>query len=139
MRQIICTVGLPRSGKSTWARATGYPVVNLDSVRLALHGERFLEQAKPMVWTIGAVMAEALLWAGHDTVVVDEWNVTEAQRDRWRQVADHAVAEIEFKVFAASPEECKRRAEALGDERIIPVINRMADEWDLSIPDAWCW
>jgi predicted kinase len=137
MRQIICTVGLPRSGKSTWAKQSGYPVVNLDSVRLALYGERYLEQAEPMVWNIGAIMLEALLLAGHDRVVVDECNVTEVQRDRWRQVGQRLGAGMTFKAFAASPEECKQRAEALGDERIIPVIDRMADEWDLPICVEW--
>lgn len=139
MRQIICTVGLPRSGKSTWAKQSGYPVVNLDSVRLALHGERYLEQAEPMVWTIAVIMAEALLLAGHDTVVVDECNVSRAQRDRWLKVGIRVWADIKFQVFATSPEECRRRAEATGDERIIPVIDRMATEWDMQIPDAWGW
>src|SRR5690554_6874569 len=31
---LICTVGLPRSGKTTWARKQSYPIVNPDSIRL---------------------------------------------------------------------------------------------------------
>ena len=41
MKEIIVTVGLPRSGKTTWAREQGYPIVNPDSIRLSLHGKRF--------------------------------------------------------------------------------------------------
>ena len=35
---LIVMVGLPRSGKTTWARKQGYPIVNPDSIRLAFHG-----------------------------------------------------------------------------------------------------
>ncbi|KKK82651.1 hypothetical protein LCGC14_2801230, partial [marine sediment metagenome] len=49
MKKLILTVGLPRSGKSTWARKQGHPIVNPDSIRLALYGEPFIEEAEPMI------------------------------------------------------------------------------------------
>jgi predicted kinase len=36
MQQLILTVGLPRSGKTTWAKQQGVPMVNRDAIRLAL-------------------------------------------------------------------------------------------------------
>lgn len=134
-RKLILTVGLPRSGKSTWAKQQGLPIVNADSVRLALHGERFLGKAEPMVWTIIYIMTEALFLAGHDTIICDETNITEKRRQAWRD--RFSDCEVELKVFETSPEECTRRAVALNDTIILPVIERMASEWDLPIPSAW--
>ena len=52
MKTLILTVGLPRSGKSTWALQQGHPVVNRDGIRKALHGEVYLQPAEDMVTTI---------------------------------------------------------------------------------------
>ncbi|GAF94425.1 unnamed protein product, partial [marine sediment metagenome] len=64
-KKLILTVGLPRSGKTTWARKQGIPMVNPDSIRLALHGKAFIEEAEPMIWTIAKYMVRALFIAGH--------------------------------------------------------------------------
>lgn len=45
MKKLILTIGLPRSGKSTWAKQQGCPVVNPDSIRLALHGKAYIQEA----------------------------------------------------------------------------------------------
>ena len=42
-KQLILTVGLPRSGKTTWALAQGYPIVAPDAIRLAVTGQRYVE------------------------------------------------------------------------------------------------
>src|SRR5258706_417694 len=50
---LIVMVGLPWSGKSTWAREQGnWPIVCPDEIRFALHGQRFIAEAEPWVWTI---------------------------------------------------------------------------------------
>ena len=33
-KKLIMTIGLPRSGKSTWARTQACPIVNQDSIKL---------------------------------------------------------------------------------------------------------
>ena len=121
------TVGLPRSGKSTWARTTGWPIVNPDSVRLAIHGQRFYGPAEPFVWAVTYAMVEALRLAGHRNIVVDATNVSAKRRKEWE---DRYAGAIEWKVVPTSPAECIRRAMAEGDKDIIPVIERMAKEWD---------
>lgn len=127
-RTLICTVGLPRSGKTTWARATGFPIVCPDAIRLALHGERFIGLAEPFVWAIAKCMVLALFLAGHDTVVLDATNGTEKRRaewisDKWRTQWQH---------IQTTKEECLRRADAEGDDYIKPVIERMAAEFDFN-------
>ena len=53
---LICTMGLPRSGKSTWskkmAQKYGIPIVCPDSIRISLYARDFIVEAEPMVWTL---------------------------------------------------------------------------------------
>lgn len=117
------TVGLPRSGKTTWARQQGFPIVNPDSIRLALHGQRFEPAAEPFVWAIAKVMVRALFIAGHNTVILDATNTTEQRRDEWK--SDEWVRS--YHVFHTPGEICIARAGQAGDMEIIPVIERMAE------------
>lgn len=123
MKTLIMTVGLPRSGKTTWAKEQNLPIVCPDAIRLALHGERFIQLAEPFVWAIAKVMVRALFLAGHDKVILDATNTTEKRRSEW--IGFHTV--IQF--FTASKEECIRRARLDGDETIVPVIERMAEQF----------
>jgi predicted kinase len=82
--RLILTVGLPRSGKTTWARAQGVPVASPDAISRALHGQRFIGVAEPFVWAIAKLMVRALFLAGHPTVIVDATNTTQKRRDEWK-------------------------------------------------------
>jgi predicted kinase len=135
-RKLWITVGLPRSGKTTWARSKGWPIVNPDSIRRALYGQRFVTKCEPWVWLIVYAMVEALFLAGHDNVIVDATNVTQKRRDEWT-TRDFGADETEFVVIDTPPDKCLERAKMEGDEEIQPVIKRMAEEWDCARPDSW--
>ena len=138
-KRLIVTVGLPHSGKSTWARQQGFPIVNPDSIRLAMHGQVFAEKAEPWVWAFAYAMAEALFLSGHDTVIVDATNTTDKRRKPWLerfQKPDKGF-EVEFKIFETPPDECKRRAWTDKRNDLIPVIDRMLAQWDLPKPEGW--
>lgn len=134
-RVLIATVGLPRSGKSSWARQQSYPVVNPDAIRLALHGQRFAANAEPFVWATAKLMVRALFLAGHKTVILDATNVTRKRRDEWR--SDEWATF--FKLVLTPREECRRRAEAEGDAEILPVIDRMVETREPLGPDEQQW
>jgi predicted kinase len=125
-KTLILTVGLPRSGKSTYARSLGFPIVNPDSIRLALHGQRFKASAESDVWAIAKTMVKALFLAGHNTVVVDATSVTKKARDSWRS-SDWLT---EFHVLTTDKATCIKRARALQDDEIISVIERMAMSYE---------
>lgn len=74
MKEIELMVGLPRSGKSTYAMNQGVPVVNPDSVRLALHGQPYIAEAEGMVWAVVFLMAKAFrkLMANESDAVADK-------------------------------------------------------------------
>ena len=135
MNKLILMVGLPRSGKTTWAKQQGFPIVNPDSIRLATHGQRFYGPAEALVWAFAYLMVDSLFRAGHETVIVDATNVSEKRRSEWGKRFPNAV--VIHHIIETSPEECLARARAVEDDEIIPVIQRMAKEWDLQRPASW--
>ncbi len=132
---LVGTVGLPRSGKSTWAHqcATrhGLPVVSLDAVRMAVTGriDQLLDEEK--VWATAKQMIHSLFLAGHKIVIVDEFNNTLAQRAMWKS----AYWETIWKVFDTPIEVCLHRAEATKEEYLIPVILCKAMEFEKLTPE----
>lgn len=131
MKKLILTVGLPRSGKSTWAKEQGYPIVNPDSIRLTLHGYDYIQEAEPMVWTIAKYMVNSLFIAGHKIVIVDATNITKKRRDFWKtNIMCIDKWDIEYKLFNTSVEECAKRARDSGREDLLPVIEAMDQHKD---------
>ena len=129
MPDLILTVGLPRSGKSTWARKQGHPIVNPDAIRLALHGQRFVREAEPMVWAIAKYMVRALFGAGHQTVILDATNTNKIVRGSWLSPDWQTVVHI----VPTGADVCKQRALDCGQDDLLPVIDRMFA--DLVDPD----
>lgn len=123
MKTLYLTVGLPRSGKSTWAQKQHVPIVNPDSIRLAVHGQPFYAPAEPYVWTIAKTMVLSLFLAGHDQVILDATNATKSRREQWLST--------EWKtrcvVFDTPADICLERAgENAG---LVGVITRMSKDW----------
>lgn len=125
--RLVVTVGLPRSGKTTFCKEVmkprGFVIVNPDSFRLAIHGQVFIPAAEPFVWAAVYAAVDALRLAGHD-VVVDGTHMTKKRRDPWEQRG--AI----FHLMETKREICIQRAVTSGREDIIPVIERMAKECD---------
>lgn len=140
MNTLIATVGLPRSGKSTWSKMksklNGWPIVNPDSVRLAIHGERYLASAEPFVWATTKAMVQSLFLAGHDTVILDATNIRKNIRDNWVSIGGEGKTSnlfpyaVRFYHVPTSKETCIARALGMNDSYIIPVIEKMAAEYE---------
>ena len=123
---LILTVGLPRSGKSTWAQEQKCPIVSPDSIRLALHGKPYIQEAEGFVWATAYLMAKALFLAGHTRVIIDATNNTIKRRKAWAD--KFKGTRIILKEFKTSKEECILRARKDHREDLIPVIERMAQQ-----------
>ena len=115
-------VGLPRSGKSTWARwhssRHNDPIVSPDAIRLALHGQQFIASAEPTVWATARLMVASLFLAGHSAVILDACNITVKRREEW---ASREWGRI-FVVVDTPPDVCIRRA----NDTMKGAIARMA-------------
>lgn len=124
MNQLIITVCLPRSGKSTWANEMGYPIISPDAIRLAIHGKPFINETEPLVWTTAKYMIKSLFNAGHNTVIFDATSITKQRRDdlvsnTWYRT---------FALFNVPVEECISRA--LGNTDLQQAIVKMFEQFE---------
>ena len=104
----------------------GVPVVNPDSIRLALYNQAWIGSAESMIWSIAHYMVKALFITGHKTVILDATNLTDKTRFRWLMPE----WTLQFKVFKASEKTCIQRAKKDSRLDLIPVIEMMADHID---------
>lgn len=137
---LTLTVGLPGSGKTTWARqqvmadATGKTVrINRDDLRVMTFGKFVLDnprEQEPVISKIQQAMVTAALRAGQN-VIVDDTNTNERFRNEWVRLAERAGATFQIKVMDTDIEECVRRDTERWErdgERLVgrEVIERMA-------------
>jgi predicted kinase len=127
MKTLILTIGLPRSGKSTWAIDTGFPIVNRDSIRLALHGQAYIQEAEDMVTAIEMYMVKSLFLAGHNTIIIDATHLKREYRVKW----ENEDWEVKHQYFDTSKVVCIQRAKNDNKEYLVPIIERMAEESDV--------
>lgn len=118
---LVLTVGLPRSGKTTWARTMGLPIVSPDELRQVLHGTAFWAETEPLVWAMARVMVRALFRAGHRAVVLDACSISPKRRAEWLDnewVTCAHLVDTPMKV-------CIERALAADRHELVEVIQRM--------------
>ena len=133
MNILWMTVGLPRSGKSTWAVSQTFPIVNPDSIRLALHGQPFIGSAEPFVWAIAKCMVEALFIAGHRNVILDATNTTRQRRDQWK--SDNWKRKFVKFLGPIDKQTCidrviKSHFDDQHKDNLIKAIDRMIETWE---------
>lgn len=123
--KLILTVGIPGSGKSTWAqelRRTSPPgsvrVVERDELRTLLFTDAYHRgtpdnKSENQVTALQEKLVEEGLRAGA-TVIVSDTHVEPRRVRPWVEKAQAAGAECAFEYFDVAPEECKRRNSARG-------------------------
>lgn len=133
--QLRFLIGLPRSGKSTWATqwmrsqsvrrdddGIVYPraVVCADNIRLAVTGQRYNQWAEPTVFMVKNYMIESLLSRGID-IVADGTHTTKSS------IAKNFEFDMEARwtLINTSVDICKERAIASGQPDLVPVLDRM--------------
>ncbi len=131
--RLFFTMGTPRGGKSTyctrWAQHLEMPsldslprsIVCADSIRLALHGDRYKSESEPMIFTLDTYFIRALLIRGMD-VIVDETNTTERAIRRVLEIDTDAQAIV----IDTPVETCIERAYATNQPDLVPVIERVS-------------
>ncbi len=107
-------VGLPRSGKSTWANENALrlnaTILSADDIRRAL-GIEWDRKFEPMVWRTFNLMARVLIIRGQN-VIADTTNLTRARRKWWVEMASDGLIRLEFVEFTdPGDEELRQRCE----------------------------
>lgn len=126
--RLFVLVGLPQSGKSTWALANrpAAPIVNPDSIRIALHGQLFYADAEDFVWATAKLMVRSLFLAGHDSVILDATNTTHKRRKVWQEGPWLRT----FVTFSPFPGDALETREATADDwsaHILECLRRAAE------------
>lgn len=128
MSTVILTVGIPASGKSTWARGysaeTETPIVCRDDIRIMQglnHGDD-----EDLVTVVEHALIEGLIAEGRDCIVADT-NVNKTFRNRLIKFCHQRGADVEIVVFSVPLDVAILRDNAR-KERVGPeVIKRMHD------------
>ncbi len=137
IQRLIATVGLPRSGKTTWVHEYrdgcrkelmfSPPIVSPDAIRLAMTGQRYVAETERMVWATATYMVRALFLAGHEMVIFDSTSIMRKHRDALQPHTNDPWEETVFAVIDTPHEKCMARAALDG---LIPVIERMVKEYE---------
>ena len=121
MNKLILTIGLPRSGKSTWALKQGCPIVASDALRLSIFGKLWWPPGEQQILATARSMVRALFFAGHDTVIFDSISLTKEARQFWLPTSDCPWV-LEYMLMQTPADVCIERALANDQEYLVPVI-----------------
>lgn len=131
MKELILTVGLPRSGKTTWAYAQGIPVLSIDSLRWTTYGRRYWPPGERRIWGTAWEMVRALFHGGHDHLIVDACHTVQHRRRFWiPSDSDDVQWNVVHHLVNTPVEECIRRATVEHDSTVIPVIRSMDSRFE---------
>lgn len=122
--KLIMTVGIPGSGKSTWAESlrqtdpNNFVIVERDATRTVLFGPSYHKgapnkKAEDEVTQVNSALVKSGLSDGK-TVIISDTNVNSRVASELVRLARENKSDFEFEHFDVSPEECKRRNEARG-------------------------
>lgn len=139
--RLIMTVGLPGSGKSTWAREYGayYAIVSSDAIRAELYGDEN-DQCNPhKVFEVMKQRARDYLKAGQ-TVIYDATNLSAKKRANFlKTIADIPCVKV-ARTFVTPFEVCVMRRQKAERKVSREVIERMVKQFEFPWWDeGWDW
>jgi len=109
--KLLALVGLPASGKTTYARKLvekGWVRVNKDDMRAMLHNSKFSKPNEAFVLRLRDDVIVRALTQGQN-VVVDDTNLDPKHVTQFRDLANTFEAEFDYKFFDVPVKECIRR------------------------------
>ena len=113
MKKVILTVGLPASGKTTWAREyqkenPNTVLINKDELRSMLHSGVHSKGREEFILAVRDFIIKKAVDEGHDVIVHDTNLHSKHKNQIWKVVADKAT--VETRDFTdVSVEECIKR------------------------------
>lgn len=119
-------VGLPGSGKSSWAARQGIGVLSSDAVRELLTDDVENQNANRLVFMTLRFLLSMRVKAGTEATILDATSLTRKERRSWIRTAEALGCEAEAVFFDTPLAVCKLRNAARS--RVVPeeVMNRFA-------------
>ena len=156
--QAIMTIGIPCSGKTTWAREyarkTGFVNISRDDIRFAVSGAmnwgeyKFNRANEETVTKLQEAMIRSARAAGKD-VIISDTNLNPAVRERMSNLLKEVGYTVTFKEFHVTLEEAYKRdalrLNGVGNDVIyrmyrnyLEYTGRRTYTPDISLPEAVC-
>lgn len=119
-------VGLPGSGKSTWAAQQGAGVLSSDAVRVLLTGSADNQHVNSLVFETLRFLLTMRVRAGAPVTIIDATSLTVAERRAWVRFAASLGCTAEAVFFDTPAKICMARNQARS--RVVPegVMTRFA-------------
>lgn len=121
-------VGVPGSGKSTWAAAQGATVLSSDAMRVLLCGDETNQNIHGKVFGAMRHLLKTRLEIGASPTIVDATNLRRKDRKQWLRLAQKHGAAVEAVYFAVPLAVALERNRAR--PRVVPEdVIRMMHGW----------
>jgi len=107
---LICTIGLPYSGKKTWAKTQGLPVIDLEVNTKASVTNKASKNTGALEFT--RQMIQSLFASGNPVVILLAENLTKKERSFWQ--SKDSFWNTQYREFKTTALEATRVAQANG-------------------------
>jgi len=124
--RLVVLVGLPGSGKSTWAARQPFSILSSDGIRLLIADDPAIQTIHRRVFATLRRLARQRLELHRPSTCIDATSLTRWERRPWIRLADDADCDAEAIFFDTPLEVCLDRNSRR--ERVVPaaVVRDMA-------------
>jgi predicted kinase len=133
MKKLTMMIGIPCSGKTSWVDKNKGDkfVVSADKLRLQIHGQKYLDSAEQLVWSIRKYIFIHALEQGID-IIIDETNTTFKRRAEIFRYANIHKYTVDAVWMNTNRKICEQRCFKNDLESLakIPVIQRMERQFE---------
>ncbi|MEJ7608879.1 MAG: acyl-CoA dehydrogenase family protein, partial [Bryobacteraceae bacterium] len=117
--RLVVLVGLPGSGKSTWAEQQGCAVLSSDAVRHLLIDDATDQTIHRETFGVVRYLLRRRLELQRPLTIVDATNLTRAERRPYIRIGQSYGCQVEAMYFQVALEVCKKRNELR--QRVVPA------------------